>query len=81
MVPVPPATATPDPFREWLALQKKVLGAGDLAERLGVTPQTVNNWLRGKTVARDRVKALQLEAALDGVILTAEQLLGIPSHS
>jgi transcriptional regulator with XRE-family HTH domain len=80
VVPAPPAASPPDPFRTWLATQKGVVGSAGLAERLGVTPQTVNNWLRGKSVARDRVKALQLEAALDGVILTAEQLLGVPSH-
>jgi DNA-binding transcriptional regulator YdaS (Cro superfamily) len=77
---VPAPGIVPDPFRAWLAAQKQVLGAGGLAERLGVTPQTVNNWLRGKTVARHRVKALQLEAALDGVILTTEQLLGVATH-
>lgn len=76
MTTAPPAA---DPFRDWLRAQKAALGAAGLADRLNVTPQTISNWLRGKTVARERVKALQLEAAKDGVILTTEQLLGVPS--
>lgn len=77
MTTAPPAA---DPFRDWLRAQKAKVGPVELAARLGVTPQTISNWMRGKTVARDRVKALQLEAAKDGVVLTTEQLLGVPSH-
>lgn len=72
-------TAGADPFRAWLIAQKEQLGSSSLADRLNVTPQTISNWIRGKSVARERVKSLQSEAAKDGVDLTAEQLLGIPS--
>lgn len=71
---VSPATSAADPFRTWL----RVKPTAEMAARLGVSAQTVRNWLKGAHVARGRVRQLQLEAARDGVVLSAEELIGVP---
>lgn len=71
---VSPASGAADPFRDWLRAKP----TAEMAARLGVSAQTVRNWLKGATVRRDRVRQVQLEASRDGVVLSAEQLMGVP---
>ena len=59
------STAMPENTRQRL-LQRaaKVLGQSKLAERLNVTPQTLDLWMRGLARMPDR-KLLELAAILD----------------
>lgn len=70
----PAAPKKTDPFRAWLRSRP----THELAERLGISRQTVNNWKRGTRAHPDRVAAVKLEAAKDGVILTTDQIVGAP---
>lgn len=46
-----------------------------IADRLGVSLQTVRNWRDGKPIKPDRFTVIKLAAATDGVVLTTDDLL------
>lgn len=67
-----PASPAPDPFREWL----RTKNSSAIATAIGVSPQTINSWKRGKGVRPRYFEAITTEAAKDGVTLTTAQLAG-----
>lgn len=70
-----PVIGPVDAFREWLRTKP----TAELAARLGVSGQTIRNWRRGRPVAVARVRQVQEAALEDGLTLTTEALIGVPS--